>query len=484
MYALTGKYIVERGFLMEKIISEVYKIIKSTNNPIELEESVRMYMYEVFASLLGDAFTRINQALKLQKQESGWTVSRNDPKTVQFTFGAVTFHHTLMKDPDGKSHYPFDEWLGLRKHQRHSPLVEVKVAEMASETDYRETARVLKEWTAVNISHTTVGSIVKRVGKTQAQEDIDMVIELDEAASLPEGKKIDFLYAEADGVFIRGIQKKKSMEVRHAVVHEGWDKNGRRVSLREPKVIMTTKPTTEFWKEVQAFTAHHYSLENTQVVTNSDGGAGYTAEKFQEAFSQSKYPVLNQLDPYHVSQALNRAFGGGKSELKDGVTKSLKDHDMNRFKLYVDTYESTLEDPKIIEKAKAFRTYIENNWERIFDWRTKVETAPKDARSLGAMESNQRHISFRMKKRGMHWSTEGGESMVKVIQGILNRTLREAYLSQHNRSERKQRNVKKTVRMAQILRQPTRPSIGAKQGSISLYVAHSTAIGNLLKSFR
>lgn len=469
---------------MEKIISNIYKLIKSTSNLIELEERVRIYMYEVFASLLGDVFTQLNLAIKAQKQEAGWTVCRNDSKTVQFTFGSVTFSHTLMKDTKGEPHYPFDEWLGLRKRQRHSPLVEVKVAEMASETDYRETARVLKEWTAVNISHTTVGNLVKRVGKIQAQADADRVIELDEATSPPVGKEVNFLYAEADGVFVRGTQKKKSMEVHHAIIHEGWDKNGKRVSLRESTVIMTTQPIAEFWKEVQALTAHRYSLENTQIVTNSDGGSGYTAEKFQEAFSQSKHPVLNQLDPYHVSQAVHRAFGGGKSELKKGVKKALNDHDLDRFRLYVDTYESTLEDPKSIEKVKDFRTYIEHNWKRIFDWRTKVENPPIDARGLGAMESNQRHISFRMKKRGMHWSKEGGESMVKVIQGILNKTLREAYLSQHHRSDKKQRNVKQTVRMVQILRQPTRPSIGAKQGSISLHAAHSTAIGNLLKSFR
>lgn len=469
---------------MEKIISNIYQLIKSTSNLIELEESVNAYMHNVFASLLGDVFTQLDQVIKSQKQKEGWRVVRDDDKTVQFSFGSVTFRHTSMKDKDGNCRHPFDEWMGLRKHQRHSSLVEVKVAEMASETDYRETARVLKEWTAVNISHTTVGSIVKRVGKVQAQADEDMVIELEEADFLPEGKKVDFLYAEADGVFVRGTQKKKSLEVRHAVVHEGWDKNGKRVSLREPKVIMTTQPTAVFWKEVQAFTAHQYSLEGTQIVSNSDGGAGYTAEKFQEAFSQSKYPVLNQLDPYHVAQALNRTFGTGKSEFREGIRKALKEHNPNNFKLWVDTYESMLEDKKSIEKLDTFRTYIEHNWERIFDWREKVENPPEDARSLGAMESNQRHVSFRMKKRGMHWSKAGGEGMVKIIQGILNRTLRDVYLKQQKRSERKQRTVKQTVRMAEILRQPTRSSIGAKQGSISLYVAHSTARGQLLKSLR
>ena len=183
------------------------------------------------------------------------------------------------------------------------------------------------------------------------------------------------------------------------------------------------------------------------MVTNSDGGAGYTAEKFQEAFSQSTYQVLNQLDLYHISQALKRAFGGGNSELKDDVKKALKNHDKDSFKLDVDTYESTLDDSKSMEKVRFFCKYIEHNWERIFDWRTKVKNLPDDARNLGAMEFNQRHISFQMKKRGMHWSPEGGESMVKIIQGILNKTLREAYLSHHNRSHRKQRNVKYTARM-------------------------------------
>lgn len=92
------------------------------------------------------------------------------------------------------------------------------------------------------------------------------------------------------------------------------------------------------------------------MVTNSDGELGYTAEKFQEAFSQSRYPVLNQLDPYHIAQALNRALGGGQSEYKDSIRKALKEHNRDDFTLWVDTYESTLEEPKKVEKVNAFRT--------------------------------------------------------------------------------------------------------------------------------
>jgi hypothetical protein len=469
---------------MNSIISNLYTLIHQTDNLIEFEESVRTFMYEVFASLVGDVFTNMNKVIVREKQSEGWTVERNDDREIQFTFGAVRFSRTLMYDPEGNARYPFDEWAGFKKYKRRSPFVEVKVAEMAAESDYRETAHILKEWTAVDISHTTVGNIVRQVGKAQAKADEKMVTELEEAAELPGGKKVDFLFAEADGVFVRGTKKKKSHEVSHAILYEGWDKNGKRVSLRNPTAIMTTRPTVDFWKEVQALAAHRYSLEKTQLVTNSDGGAGYTADKFQEAFSQSEYPVLNQLDSYHVFQGLNRALGAAKSEYKDELRKALEEHDLDAFNLWLDTYESTLDNDKRLEKVGQFRAYIQNNWDRIIDWRECVDHPPEDARGLGAMESNQRHVTYRMKKRGMHWSKEGAEAMVKIKQGKLNGTLRAAYLTDLHRSARKQREVKRVIRMSAYLNQPTRPSIGVKQGSIAVYTSHSSAIGNLARSFR
>lgn len=67
------------------------------------------------------------------------------------------------------------------------------------------------------------------------------------------------------------------------------------------------------------------------------------------------------------------------------------------------------------------------------------------------MESDQRHVSFRMKKHGMHWSKEGGEAIVKIKQGILNQTLRKAYVDNHQRSNRKQREVKQAVKVTTLL---------------------------------
>jgi len=74
--------------------------------------------------------------------------------------------------------------------------------------------------------------------------------------------------------------------------------------------------------------------------------------------------------------------------------------------------------------------------------------------------------------------------MVKIIQGKSNGTLRDAYLNNRWLSDRKKRMIDQSIRMSYYLSQSTRPSIGAKQGPVSLYVGHSTAVGNLLKSMR
>lgn len=435
-------------------------------------------MYETFTSLVETVFSQINGVIKEQKQEEEWEVDRNDPRSIQFTFGNVHFKRTLMYDENDKPHYPLDDWLGIRKYQRYSPLVELKVAELASESTYREVARILEEWTAVQMTHTTVGDMLNRVGNAQAEADKEMVQELDEASSLPEGKKVDFLYTEADGVFIRGLEKKKHIEVSHGILYEGWNVNGKRVSLKNQQVVMTTQLIDHFWDEVQTIAAHEYSLENTQIVSNSDGGAGYSADRFQSAFSQSNLPPLHQLAGYHIGQAINRTFGYKESDLKTGVKDALDMYDLNNFKLYLDTYESTLDEDKEIEKVQEFRTYI------LKDWRERIDAPPQGSRRLGAMESNQRRISFRMKKRGMHWSKENAEALVKVKQGMLNGTLREVYLASQKRSTRKQREVKKTVRMSYYLNGPKGPSDNARKASVNLNTAHSSAVGKLVKAVR
>ena len=131
---LPGKYIQKEAFSMEKIISRIYELIKETDNLIEFEERLHLYMDDLAAELLGEVFTRIGQAIKENKQSVHWKVERDDQKTILFSFGPVTFKRTLMYDENSEARYPLDEWLGIKKYQRRNPFVNVKVVEMARES--------------------------------------------------------------------------------------------------------------------------------------------------------------------------------------------------------------------------------------------------------------------------------------------------------------------------------------------------------------
>lgn len=207
---------------MNNIITKIHNLIKDTDDLIAFEEQVKILMHETFADLVGETFTHLNKVMKERARKENYYVEQDDPRTIEFSFGSVTYNRTLFKDSNqNKSIYLLDKWLGFHKHHRYSPLVELKVAKLASESTYRESARTLNEWTAVSISHTTVGNIIKRVGETQGEADKTLVDELEIAASLPEGKVIDFLYAEADDVYVRGTDKKKHHEIYHGIIYEG-----------------------------------------------------------------------------------------------------------------------------------------------------------------------------------------------------------------------------------------------------------------------
>src|SRR5690625_7667682 len=121
-------------------------------------------MYETFTVIDSETFNHLNKVMKDKARYKQFLVERNDSRTIQFSLRAVTYQRTLFKDVhDNKSIYLLDKWLGFSTYQRYSLSVAVRVAELASESKYRESARILREWRSVSMSHTTVGKTLQRV---------------------------------------------------------------------------------------------------------------------------------------------------------------------------------------------------------------------------------------------------------------------------------------------------------------------------------
>jgi hypothetical protein len=111
--------------------------------------------------------------------------------------------------------HSLNEWLGIEKYQRHIDLVELKVAEIAIEVDYREIVCLLKEWTAVKMRYLTVADIVRCVGKEQADTGQHMI---DATDYLPKSEKSNVLSVEANGVFVCSTKRRKVIDVSQAII--------------------------------------------------------------------------------------------------------------------------------------------------------------------------------------------------------------------------------------------------------------------------
>ena len=65
---------------MDKIITDIYKIMKDSSNPIKAEEEIQSYMWLVLSEAMQEIFSTMNQVLKEKKQSQGWKVERMMPE--------------------------------------------------------------------------------------------------------------------------------------------------------------------------------------------------------------------------------------------------------------------------------------------------------------------------------------------------------------------------------------------------------------------
>ena len=146
------------------------------------------------------------------------------------------------------------------------------------------------------------------------------------------------------------------------------------------------------------------------------GGDGDTwiREGKKEYFSNSKYLLC----PFHLFRNLRRALPGKKQSqkrLKRLFEKNKIDEILNRLKRMIKMIRSRKIKKKIIE----FYTYVRNNREGIeSSMRIRID---KTTESAGAVEPNiDKVIAHRFKGRGMSWSEDGAEALLKIRQTIIN----------------------------------------------------------------
>lgn len=461
---------------METIVTEILEIIKSAKDSIAREERLRSYFEDLTCRAVSEALERIDAELAVQYAAKGWHVERLDARTVQASFGEIRIRRRRMRKEGKAAIYPLDKELGIRPYRRYTAYMEYIVAQIAAKTVYRVTAAAVNLLTPVKMSHQQVARVVKHVGDTYCAWEKQQ-----ETSDPMENKEVrtpEVLYIEGDGLMLHG-QKGKQKELHRFQIAEGVRDNGHR------RELVGTHYVADFSHEtakdsILHYLGSHYDLTNTVVLSNSDGGAGYTNAVFEEILGRvARHEHFR--DWYHVQRKCKERLPWVNRELRRKLQKALKQHDREALTLVLDTIESTAVGEQQEEQVRLLRGYIERNW----DYLASLEQRGlrEYDKLLGTCESNHRLYSYRMKKQGRHWSSDGGEAMVKIITGLKNGDLREAMAAKEDLFNPKPgRDFRGAVRQA-LKQSKGSTHEGVRHGRITVSAPMSSAIGQLSKCF-
>ena len=309
---------VQKGrSLMNAIITELIKIIKDSRDNISREENLKKYLEELNCHLVGKALEEIDKELAAEYGKDGWRVERRDERIVQTSYGFVRAKRRLMKKDGQKPIYPLDKELGVRTYQRYSAYFEFIVAKLGAKSVYRVTAEAINTLTPITISHSQVGRIIKKVGNRYAEWEKVKEIN-DDAHNSP--KRVNVLYIEGDALMIKG-QNKNKMELHRFQVAEGVVQIGRRRILEGVHYVAEFN-YDDAKEEISNYIANHYDLNNTVVITNSDGGLGYGKNVFDEIIGMAKRHEHFR-DRYHVNRKNKERIGWAGKRLECELKRAI-----------------------------------------------------------------------------------------------------------------------------------------------------------------
>ena len=206
-------------------------------------------------------------------------------RTVVFSFGEIRFSRSRWKKGD-ETRIPVDEKLGLIPYVRYSQEVLYQLTDLSRKLPYRKVVEVVELLNQVYVTKDSVQKAVNIAG--------DLLEEKEEYRflSFPEkrGKiKTDTLYIEGDGLWVKQSQagqEGKSTELAHFVAHTGSVAvTGKRRKL-ENKVEIVSNSYKKAKEQLLDTLYNQFEItSDTVIVTNSDGGHGYSPEVFKDLAS-------------------------------------------------------------------------------------------------------------------------------------------------------------------------------------------------------
>ena len=323
--------------------------------------------------------------------------------------GEVRVSRRQYRDHDGNYRYLLDELLGMGKYSHITTKVQETALDLAGNMTFRRSAEILSKTTGIDLSHQSIHRLLKRVADKYLETADKETSWFQETGELPQvdGKKIDRLMIEADGVML-SLQREKARktEVKLGISYEGWNKIGKdRYSTLNKTVFADIADSDKFWAGITLKLHKRYDLSSIMQTVVGGDGAGWI--KGGVDYFGGTY----QLCRYHLNRELCYALGHDKETLK------LVQHDFNHGEF--DAALKLLKEAATVSKAekaldiKRVIRYISSNASGLKDYREQADQHDNNLRRTGAIEGNvDKLIVRRMKNQGMSWTRQGIRRML------------------------------------------------------------------------
>lgn len=450
---------------MELYIDQITRVLDNDNlNQVEKEKRLRTIQNALMTAAMQEAINRKESELERKDRQS--IIDRRYERTVQFSFGAITYTRTAYIKGK-KTHYPVDQWLGVQRNKRNSQVFEYYLTQIVAFMTYRKCSLVLELLTGMTVSKDTFGKLVKKYGEKK-ESQMKYEKEFPKDINEEDKKRVPVLFIEGDGTLVdtQGVWKSKDKargkkEIAVFAVHEGVRKvsNTRKETINL-KVIADVSYADAKRRFVN-YLYETYDLSHTLVVVNSDGGKGYTKRDFKEMVGigvQMEYFI----DRYHVSLKLKQRIF--VEDLIEEFQKAINAWDKVKLQACLDTFEGFCETPEQMEQHTLLKAYLHRHWKNLKPLCERGIQMKKEG--IGIMESQLRIFTYRMKRQGKAWGA-GMQGMINIIASYKNKDYEEVFFEKWEKDHELDNQLKAEdyrINVTDVFE----PHVGVIQGKLNL----------------
>lgn len=435
----------------------------------EIEVKVFQQLQVMFADLMVRCLEQIDQWIMEHRDHARYRLRDIRQVAMSTVFGEITFKRRLYQDREKGTHvYLLDQALSFDGQSGISPHLEEWAVELATAgPSYHEAARQMEKLLGYRaISHETIRQ--------------RLISKAEQKAAVPKEKKpAKVLFVEVDGLYTKLQRtKRRHQENKIAIIHEGWERHGKRTQLRNKVHYLHKDRSVPFWEGFGDFLIEHYDVnEETWLVVTGDG-----ADWIGECESYF-HKCIYTLDRFHVARELKRYLRELPAHWQ-AARQALAAYDPQALMAAVEAVPVDQLSSDLHEGWERFKAFLRQHENHLIDYRKVLKAnglEVKGMRPMGSAESQMRTFAKRTKRGGYSWSVRGVQA---ILQSIILR--KEGRAGCKGLELTDVREEKSPIRISQLMKKPKEFTTGVINGMLRTLQTskQSSPLGMALKGLR